>query len=219
VHPKLPRSSELAIRIRTEKAIPWPRPEKRKPVEANSRYDTLKNIVAKVTYKPPPLPETLSAAVPKPSSEAGYINSLFNPSPIPFDESIPIEVHLVKELVNPHSRAKKQARWQQFLRHKDDLRREIVSNELKNLKGRTTQDATAEALFKWRQALEDEKRAKKKERWLTKERVKKIERKNKSKEKKSRRQGERLRDMVLQAAPNQVLPVPKNLPKQTSAGS
>lgn len=173
---------------------------------ADPKYDTPKDVVIKVTYKPPPLPEKLSAAVPKPASEAAYVNSLFNPSPIPFDESKPVEVHVVKELVNPHSRAKKQARWQQFQRHKDNLRKEFIANEIKNLNGRNTREATAEALYKWRQTLEDEKRAKKKQRWLTTERVKKIERKNKSRVKKLRRQGERLRDLVLQAAPNQVLP-------------
>jgi hypothetical protein len=82
----------------------------------------------------------------------------------------------------------------------------MISNELKNLNGRNTREATAEAMYKWRQAIEDEERAKQKARWLTKERVKKIERNRKSKEKKTRRQGERLRDLVLAEAPNQVLP-------------
>lgn len=173
---------------------------------ANPKYDTPRDVVAKVTYKPPPLPDKLSAAIPQPASEAAYINSLFNPSPIPFDESQPMEVHVVKELVNPHSRAKKQARWQNFQLYKDNLRKEFVANELKNLKDRTKGEATAEAIYKWRQRLEDEKRAKKKERWLTADRVKKIERKNKARVKKRRRQGERLRDLVLQQAPNQVLP-------------
>ena len=163
-------------------------------------------MVAEITYKPPPLPTSITAPVPKPALESAYINSLFNPSPIPFDESQPMDVHLVKELSNPHSRAKKQARWQQFQRYKVNLRKEMVSKELKNLKGRNARDATAEAMYKWRQVIEDEKKAKQKARWMTKERVAKFERKNKSKQKKTRRQNERLRDLVLADAPNQVLP-------------
>jgi hypothetical protein len=168
--------------------------------------DTPKSVVAQVTYKLPPLPTSVSAPIPKLALESTYINYLFNPSPFPFDESQPVEVHVVKELSNPHSRAKKQARWQRYQRYKDDLRKEMISNELKNLKGRNTREATAEAMYKWRQAIEDEKRAKQKARWMTKDRVKKIERNRKSKQKKAKRQSERLRDLVLAEAPNQVLP-------------
>ena len=54
--------------------------------------------------------------------------------------------------------------------------------------------------------VEDEKRAKSKARWAPHGQVAKMERKNKSKEKKKRRKAEKLRDLVLTAAPNQVLP-------------
>lgn len=184
----------------------WSKFPTRIPLTANPLLDTPKSVVAEITYKPPPLPTSITAPVPKPALESAYINSLFNPSPIPFDESQPMDVHLVKELSNPHSRAKKQARWQQFQRYKVNLRKEMVSKELKNLKGRNARDATAEAMYKWRQVIEDEKKAKQKARWMTKERVAKFERKNKSKQKKTRRQNERLRDLVLADAPNQVLP-------------
>jgi hypothetical protein len=227
VWPRVPRISETAQRVLNKQPITWPKLERRKPVPglsdtpfhllvfltevlfsftADIRMDTPESIVAKITYKPPPLPTSVSAPIPKPALESAYINSLFNPSPFPFDESQPVEVHVVKELSNPHSRAKKQARWQRYQGYKDDLRKEMISNELKNLNGRNTREATAEAMYKWRQAIEDEERAKQKARWLTKERVKKIERNRKSKEKKTRRQGERLRDLVLAEAPNQVLP-------------
>src|ERR1700727_1660245 len=92
----------------------------------NPLFDTTKSVVAEITYKPPPLPVSVAAPVPKPASESAYINSLFNPLPIPFDESQPVEVHVVKELSNPHSRAKKQARWQQFQRYKINLRKDMV---------------------------------------------------------------------------------------------
>jgi len=206
VWPKLPRRSELAQSIRAGKAAPWPKPERREPAPENPLFDTIKSVVTEITYKPPPLPVSVAAPVPKPASESAYINSLFNPSPIPFDESQPVEVHVVKELSNPHSRAKKQARWQQFQRYKINLREEIVSNELRNLKGRNTREATAEAMYKWRQTIEDEKKARRKARWMTKERVAKMERHRKSKQKKARRQSERLQDLVLGDAPNQVVP-------------
>ena len=53
---------------------------------------------------------------------------------------------------------------------------------------------------------EDEKRAKSKARWAQHDQVAKMEMKNKSKEKKKRRKAEKLRDLLLTAAPNQVLP-------------
>lgn len=183
---------------------------------ANEKYDTPREVVAEITYRPPPLPSRISAAIPKPGSETAYINSLFNPSPIRFDESSPLEAHVIKELVNPHARAKKQERWQRFQRRKDELREEIVAQELQNRNGRSAREATADALYKWRQTLEDEKRIKKKERWMTTDRVKKVERKNKSKLKKKRRQSERLSDLVLQTAPNQFLPNAKGASKRTS---
>jgi hypothetical protein len=227
VWPRVPRISETAQRVLNKQPIVWPQPERRKPepglsdtlfhslmfltevlvfFTADFRMDTPQGVVEEITYKPPPLPTRLSGSIPKPPLESAYINYLFNPSPIPFDESQPVEVHVVKELSNPHSRAKKQARWQRYQRSKDDLRKEMISNELKNLKGRNAREATAEAMYKWRQAIEDEKKAKQKARWMTKERVKKIERKRKSKQKKAKRQSERLRDLVLAEAPNQVLP-------------
>ena len=176
----------------------------------NEKYDTPRDIVSRLTYVPPALPSKISSAIPKPASESNYITSLFNPSPITFDPSAPLETHLVKELVNPFSRAKKQERWQAYQRYKDDLRKKIVDAELaarkKDGSGGSAKEATAEGLFKWRQALEDEKRAKNKARWAQPDRVAKMERKNKSKEKKKRRKAERLRDMVLLAAPNQILP-------------
>jgi len=82
----------------------------------------------------------------------------------------------------------------------------MIASELQNLKGRKIREATAEAMYKWRQAIEDEKKRKQKARWMTKERVKKMERNRKLKQKKTRRQSERLRDLVLADAPNQVVP-------------
>lgn len=90
----------------------------------------------------------------------------------------------------------------------------MIAAELSNLKGRNVREATAEAVYKWRQALVDEEKATRKARWMTKERLAKIERGRKSKSKKTRRQGERLQDMVLAVAPNQV--IPKSLSKSTA---
>lgn len=125
----------------------------------------------------------------------------------------------MKELVNPFSRAKKQANWQAYQRYKDDLRKEMVGAELaarkKDGSARSAKEATAEGLYKWRQALEDEKRAKSKARWAQPSTVAKMERKNKSKDKKKRRKAEKLRDLVLTAAPNQFVPGGKDT-KQTA---
>ncbi|KAF7980927.1 hypothetical protein HWV62_36141 [Athelia sp. TMB] len=203
VWPKLPKKSPLMEML---SKIPWPRPTRQSPTKPHPKYDTPKDVVAERTYWPPAFPTRVSASIPEPASENAYINYLFNPTPKPFDQSKPMEVHLYKELANPHSRAKKQARWQHFQASRDADREAMIEEELSDLKGRNTREATAEAMYKWRQALVDNEKASRKARWMTKERVAKIERSRKSKAKKTRRQGERLEDLVLAVAPNQVIP-------------
>ncbi|KZP12071.1 hypothetical protein FIBSPDRAFT_1050239 [Athelia psychrophila] len=214
--PKLPNKSPL---METLSKIPWPRPIRAPHPKPHPIYDTLKEAVAERTYWPPTLPTRISASVPEPASEAAYINYLFNPTPKPFDQSRPMEVHLYKELANPHSRAKKQARWQHFQAARDSSREEMIDTECNDLKGRTVREATAEAMYKWRQGLVNDEKALKKARWMTKERVEKIQRGRKATAKKTRRQGERLEDLVLAVAPNQVIPKAKGSMKSTSSSA
>lgn len=168
--------------------------------------DTTPETVREITYRPPTF--SLSNTVPLHSAvvEKAYLKTLFNPSAVSFDPSAPMEVHLSKELSNPHSRAKKQARWQAAAKRKNTLFKKIIAQELMNLNGRSVRDARAEAAFKYRQKLEDERKAEKKRRWLTKERVAKLERKSKRKARKAEKQKEKLNQLVLRDAPNQFIP-------------
>ncbi|KAH9950027.1 hypothetical protein B0H21DRAFT_803286 [Amylocystis lapponica] len=184
--------------------VPWPKdepPRKLKP----TAYDTTLDAVTEITYKPPALPATIEMAVPSPPSEDAYIKSLW-PGQSPFDPSQPVEVYLHKELSNPHSRAKKQARWQKAIFRQRALLQEYITAELVDLKGRTRRDARAEAAFKWRQRLEDDLRAERKRRWKNRGEEARLEVRKVRKARKEEKQRERLRNLVLSEAPNQVLP-------------
>lgn len=174
-----------------------------------TRYDTLREELIKVTYKPPVFPQTMKGPVPRPASEADYLETIFKPRQnllFPEVPTLGIEVYLHKELSNPHSRAKKQARWQAHQAYKKNLLKEYISVELKNLNGRTVGNAKAEAAWKWRQRLIEEEREKKKMRWKTKASIAKLDKKSERKERKELKQRERLTAMVLKEEPNQVIP-------------
>ncbi|KIJ70469.1 hypothetical protein HYDPIDRAFT_77176 [Hydnomerulius pinastri MD-312] len=180
--------------------IPWPKEEDPEIPEANPFYDTTSESVLKITYQPP------SLSNPKPADEDAYISGLFNPHPVPFNESMPVEFHLAKELANPHSRAKKQARWQATQSRKKELLTKFLERELMDLRGRSAREARAEGAFKWRQKMEEERKAEKKRRWFTAERMAKIEFKVKRKQRKAEKQKEKLSQLVLRVASNQVIP-------------
>jgi len=156
--------------------------------------------VLKITYQPPDVKK------PDIADENAYINALFGPRPRPFDESTPMEHYVAKELSNPHSRAKKQARWQAAKVRKTELLKKFVERELMNLNGRPARVARAEGIFKFRQKVEEERKAEKKRRWLTAERTAKIERKVKRKQRKAEKQKEKLTGLALKEATNQVIP-------------
>ena len=117
-----------------------------------------------ITYKPFALP---SAPVePEAKSEEGeYIESVLDPQNRAYDATAPMELHLQKELSNPHSRAKKQARWQAVFVRQRELLAQYVREELKDLKGRTRREARAEAVWKWRERLAVDRREEKM-RWI-----------------------------------------------------
>ena len=108
-------------------------------------YDTVEAAVNEVTYTPPPLPSTLLSPVPRTPSQQEYITSLSKPHKVSVPTSAPVEMHVRKELSNPHSRAKKQARWQTAQIRSKVLLQEYIQAEYANLAGRTKSDARAEA--------------------------------------------------------------------------
>lgn len=117
-----------------------------------------------------------------------------------------MESHVSKELSNPHSRAKKQRRWQAAKVRRAELLKKFVERELIHLNGRPARVARAEGVFKFRQKMEEERKAEMKRRWLTAERKAKIERKVKRKQRKTQKQNEKLTQLVLKEATNQVIP-------------
>lgn len=146
----------------------------------------------------------MRAVTSKVPSEQEYIRSLYKRSA--FDASAPVEVYLARELSNPHSRAKKQERWQAYQLYKKSLLKHMIKVEYKNLMGRTRRDARAEAAFKWKQRLEEERKAEIKRRWVKRGGEAKLQGRRARKAKKLERVQRRLRELVLAPAPNQVVP-------------
>lgn len=199
--PRLPGKTKISDRIR----IPWPkRPER--PKYEPTLYTAKAEDVMEVTYKPFALPSDTSATVPKENQENDYIQSVFDPEKRAPDAAAPMELHLQDELSNPHSRAKKQARWQAALARRREMLAEYVQRELKDLKGRTRREARAEAVWKWRERLAADLQEEKKRRWIHRGGEAALVRRKERKERKERKREERLRNLVLKEGPNQIIP-------------
>src|SRR5579863_9784968 len=105
-------------------------------------YTAKAEDVMAITYKPFALPSSETSArtaAPAGKSEQevvenDYIQSVLDPQNRAYDATAPMELHLQKELSNPHSRAKKQARWQAALTARRELLAQYVRQELKDLK-------------------------------------------------------------------------------------
>jgi hypothetical protein len=164
--------------------------------------------VIAITYKPFALSSDSDAntVASKVDSENDYIQSLLDPKERAYDAAAPIELHLQKELSNPHSRAKKQARWQAALARRRELLTQYVRGELRDLKGRTRREARAEAVWKWRERLAADLQEEKKRRWIHRGGEAALLRRRVRQARKGRKRDERLRDLVLEEAPNQVIP-------------
>ena len=173
---------------------------------AASAYDTTEDAVNEVTYTPPPLPSSFLSPAPRLPSEQEYITSLSKPEKVAVPSSAALEVHLQKELSNPHSRAKKQARWQAYQARTKALLQEFIEAEYAHLAGRTKREARAEATWKWQQHLVEERKAEMRRRWRNRGAEARLERKATRKARKVARRNEKLRNLVLSDAPNQVVP-------------
>lgn len=174
-------------------------------VEATLYTAKAEDVMA-VTYKPFALPADTSAAVPRADQENEYIQSVIDPEERVYDASAPVELHLHKELSNPHSRAKKQARWQAAFARRRELLAQYTRHELKDLKGRTRREARAEAVWKWRERLAADVREEKKRRWIHRGGEAALLRQRARRARKERKREERLRNLVLKEAPNQIIP-------------
>ncbi len=216
--PRLPGTVDTSGRLK----IPWPKRPERPTYECMSYFlvriqRTILNLlvataytskaedVMAVTYKPFALPSDESGAVPA-DAENDYIQSVLNPEKRTYNATAPMELHLEKELSNPHSRAKKQARWQAGLAQRRELLAQYVRNELKDLKGRTRREARAEAVWKWRERLAVDLREERKRRWVHRGGEAAALRQKERRARKERKRDERLRNLVLKGGPNQVIP-------------
>ncbi|KAI0269291.1 hypothetical protein BC834DRAFT_621822 [Gloeopeniophorella convolvens] len=198
--PRLPTAAKTTGSIK----IPWPKQPDR-PKQDATIYTSKAEDVTAITYVPFALPADTDAAVSE-IDENKYIQSVLKPDARPYDPAVPVEIHLSKELSNPHSRAKKQRRWQAALTRQRELLKVYVQNELKDLKGRTRHEARAEAVWKWRERLAADIREEKKRRWIHRGGEAAVERRKVRRARKERKQDERLRGLVLKDAPNQVIP-------------
>ncbi|KAF8665752.1 hypothetical protein AX16_000200 [Volvariella volvacea WC 439] len=186
--------------------IPWPKYEK-PPLPEPTSYDTGRDVVARVTYRPPAFGPSLKGPIPRPPSEKDFLSAILNPHiKATFDASAPVEVYLHRELSNPHSTAKKLARWKSYQSYTKRLLQEYIEAELKQLSGRTEREARAEAAFKWREKLKEEKEADRKRRWKHKAAETEWQKKAKRRERKEMRMRMRLTDLSLKDEPNQVIP-------------
>ncbi|GJE84695.1 hypothetical protein PsYK624_007710 [Phanerochaete sordida] len=201
-----PRLPDYSPGSETRIPIPWPKAIKPAPV-APSPYDTTADAVNEITYRPPVLPQSIddaasvSDAVP---SEQEYIRSLAKRSA--FDPAAPVEIYVHRELTNPHSRAKKQERWKIFQMQTKSLLQEMIQEEYKNLMGRTHRDARAEAIWKWRNKLAEDRKAEMKRRWVNRGAETRLMQRRARKAKKAERMRNKLRNLVLPIQPNQILP-------------
>ncbi|OCH93582.1 hypothetical protein OBBRIDRAFT_771313 [Obba rivulosa] len=200
--PKLPGATGLP---EDRLHIPWPKPNPPRKVDP-SLYDTPKDVVTEITYTPPSLPASFDAPVPEPPSEQLYISTLRTPQAVAYDAAQPFEVHVSKELTNPHSRAKKQARWQAYQEYRRRLLAQMVAEEMRDLQGRTRAVARADATYKWKARLEEERKAEVLRRWRNRGGEADLLRTKERKARKARRENERLKNLVLEDAPNQVIP-------------
>ncbi|CAL1702194.1 unnamed protein product [Somion occarium] len=200
-----PRLPEYSKDNRPRTHIKWPKPLKQRLSDATP-YETPLSVVNEITYTLPPLPSDVTAPLPAPPSEHEYIKTISKSDDYTFNASLPIEVHVHKELTNPHSRAKKQERWQAYQMYRRSLLHQVIQAEYKSLRGRTRREARAEATFKWRQQLIDERKAEAKRRWCNRGQEAKLTSKNERKARKADRLDKKLRDLVIPTAPNQVIP-------------
>jgi hypothetical protein len=172
-----------------------------------SSYDTAAEDALEVTWKP--LSPALEPFFDKPNAEGlllhdSYLKSFKTPDA--YDPSSPMELYLERELSNPHSRAKKQARWKERIEAQETLRENVIKTELSNLNGRTRGEARREAEWKAREQIQQAEKTRKYDRWVKRGGLANAERTEMRKERKEQRLERKLAALVLTPARNQVIP-------------
>ncbi|KAJ7667658.1 hypothetical protein DFH06DRAFT_1085231 [Mycena polygramma] len=202
------RTSPVVPHLKGQKIlIPWPKAPEKPEDPPVGMYDTPKEEVTKVTYVPPSFSHNLKGPLPRVPSEEEYIAGMSHPTQkLWFGDSPPVEMYLDRELTNPHSRAKRMKRWQSHQMYKKSLLKDYITAEMRELNGRSTREARAEAAFKWRAKLSAEEEAERRRRWLTLAVAEKAKKKQARKTRREAKRRDQLTQLKLWDAPNQVIP-------------
>ena len=148
---------------------------------------------------------TTSAFPPRLSPlEQSYLNATTSSTPSTFQSlptDLPMELFLISELANPHSRMKKQRRWQERIEYKDDLRTAMLRDALKASQASANPRKRAvvrrETIFRWKARVEKEEEERKRAAWVKRGGLEDVARNEKRKAKKASRKDRQLRDVVL----------------------
>jgi hypothetical protein len=140
--------------------------------------------------------------------EHEYISSLYSPGTSVDTSKHPIEIFVVGELINIHSRARRQKRWQARLAAIKESEAEFIRAELENLEGRRVQDAKKEGEMRWKLAVRRFLMRTRHNRWVQRGGQAKMVMRKERRVKKERRRRNTLRNLQLTPAPNQYIPPP-----------
>lgn len=186
------------------RVIPWPvEPEKQWNAKENKFCDTSAEDALVKSWSP----FTPGKKVPK-HLENAYISDLFGKtkSAAPWQDSLPMEHFLLKELSNPLSRARRQERWQENMEMLENSKQEYVQRELVELRGRKKQDATKDGVFRWKLAVQKYKARTRWQRWIKRGGQAQLNKRLKRRHRLSTRRVRRLKAFKLHTGKNQVIP-------------
>ncbi|CAE6425688.1 unnamed protein product [Rhizoctonia solani] len=228
--PQVPAPEGVAPRKnRTE--IRWPEPKKRALPTVEFDYDTPIEAVREITWTPADVSEHAKYPpyfhIPAPTSQqrisvsqkvlaakARAVQDAYIAGRL--GASAPMEQYLARELSNPHSRAKKQQRWQEAKEERDRLQVRFMKAAKEARKtgdsvttvglNLTKKQAAKEGLFLFETHIREKEKARRAERAEQRGAVAKLERKKVRKARKAKKIEESLRNLVLEDAKNQVLP-------------
>lgn len=141
--------------------------------------------------------------------EDEYISDLYNNKdglPATFQSYIPMEHTIVKELMNPLSRAHRQKRWQEQAEMLERSKQDYIKAEVQDLKGRRKEDAKRDGEFRWKMAVQKYKARINWKRWVQRGGKAKLELRVKRRQRLTARKLRRLKAMQLKEGKNQSIP-------------
>lgn len=233
--PQIPTPEGVAPRKNRIK-ITWPTIIRRTLPSKEFDHDTPASVAKEITWKPAnlsqyelyppyfhiPAPESEQRITPEQkelAARARAIQDAYIRGEV--DASVPMEQYLARELSNPHSRAKKQARWQEARAESDRLRVRFMraAKEARASGGSVTTvglgltkaQAAREATFLFEAHVRKTEKVRQREKAVQRGAVAKLERKKARKARKAAKREQALRGLVLEPAPNQVVPASSSI--------